>query len=162
MNSLVGESLPASAAGAGHPAPLYRPGPMIIAAVMLAISISILAVGAWLTPSPTGMGSHTELGLYPCGFLAYTGLPCATCGMTTAVSHAAHGQILTSFYVQPAGALFALTLACAAILSVYSLASGVSLAPLSQALWRPKVIIALAIFVLAAWVYKIILVVGNH
>ena len=32
-----------------------------------------------------------------------TGLPCPTCGMTTCVLAFARGEVLTAFYVQPAG-----------------------------------------------------------
>jgi hypothetical protein len=40
----------------------------------------------------------------PCGMKQRTGLPCPTCGMTTCVLAFARGQVLTAFYVQPAGA----------------------------------------------------------
>ncbi|MCX5643677.1 MAG: DUF2752 domain-containing protein [Phycisphaerae bacterium] len=40
----------------------------------------------------------------PCGMKQRTGLPCPTCGMTTCVLAFARGEVLTAFYVQPAGA----------------------------------------------------------
>jgi hypothetical protein len=45
--------------------------------------------------------------LYPlqCGFKARFSLPCPTCGMTTAVLAFARGDILQSFYIQPAAAM---------------------------------------------------------
>jgi hypothetical protein len=43
---------------------------------------------------------------FPCGFKARFGLPCPTCGMTTSVLALAHGDILYSFYIQPAAAAF--------------------------------------------------------
>jgi hypothetical protein len=44
---------------------------------------------------------------YPCPFKALTGLPCATCGMTHAFVHLAHGQVGAAFAASPAGALLA-------------------------------------------------------
>jgi hypothetical protein len=42
---------------------------------------------------------------FPCGFRARFGLPCPTCGMTTAVLAFSRGDILQSFYIQPAAAM---------------------------------------------------------
>jgi hypothetical protein len=42
---------------------------------------------------------------FPCGFKAQFGLPCPTCGMTTSVLAFAGGDILRSFYIQPAAAM---------------------------------------------------------
>jgi len=43
--------------------------------------------------------------LVPCGFKQKYGLPCPTCGMTTAVVAFAQGKVLEAFYIQPAAAL---------------------------------------------------------
>lgn len=123
--------------------------PMFIAAVVL------LGVAHALTPSPTGVGTHEQLGLQPCGFLAAFYIPCATCGMTTAFSHAAHGHLWASFVTQPAGAMLSVATAMLAIISGYAVWSGMSLAPLGMALTRPRVVIpAIAIF-LASWAYTV-------
>jgi hypothetical protein len=68
----------------------------------------VLVTAADLTPSPTGMGTHTELGLQQCAWAARTGLPCPSCGMTTSFSWFARGNLLASFYIQPMGALLAM------------------------------------------------------
>ena len=47
-----------------------------------------------------------------------TGIPCPTCGMTTAFSHCVRGHWLTSFIVQPAGCLVAVATMLALIMSV--------------------------------------------
>ncbi len=41
----------------------------------------------------------------PCGLKMRTGMPCPTCGMTTAVRAFARGEVLTAFYLQPAAGL---------------------------------------------------------
>ena len=92
-------------------------------AFVFAMCITMLGIGLWLSPNnnpvaggpAAGTGSHEELGLPPCGFLATTGYPCPTCGCTTAVSNFSHGHILRSFLTQPFG--FAVALLAAALLS---------------------------------------------
>lgn len=77
----------------------------------LGISLGCLAVlvtAAQLTPHPAGMGTHRDLGLYACTFVDRTGLPCPSCGMTTSFTWFAHGNLLASFYVQPAGLALAI------------------------------------------------------
>jgi hypothetical protein len=132
----------------------------LVNGLVLVASLGLLGVAAWLEPSPDGMGTHQALGLPPCGFLLATGLPCATCGMTTAFAHAAHGQLGQSFAAQPAGALLAVLTAVLAILSAWALVAGRSLLPLWESLWRLPVVIAMAGVFLAAWLYKIALVQG--
>ncbi|MCA9610613.1 MAG: hypothetical protein KC619_33690, partial [Myxococcales bacterium] len=45
-------------------------------AVLFSGPLAVLVTAAMLTPSPEGHGTHTQLGLPPCGFLVYTGYPC--------------------------------------------------------------------------------------
>jgi hypothetical protein len=70
-------------------------------------SLSLLVTAASLTPSAGGFGTHRQLGLAECGFLARTGLPCPACGMTTSFSWFVRGNLAASFYVQPMGMVLA-------------------------------------------------------
>ncbi|MGH7245077.1 MAG: DUF2752 domain-containing protein [Phycisphaerales bacterium] len=114
-----------------------------------------LAIGAWLTPSPDGHGTHEALGLPRCGFLMAFGRPCMTCGMTTAVTWASHGHFVQAFRTQPAGALFAIVLASGVWFGLHAAATGVSLKPGLEALSRPRALWIAGIVTLAAWAYKI-------
>src|SRR5438105_1225691 len=67
-----------------------------------------------LTPDAGGMGTHTQLGLAPCQWLARTGIPCPSCGMTTSLAWFVRGHLLESLYVQPMGAVLA-ALACCCV-----------------------------------------------
>ncbi len=125
----------------------------LVALALLAAALSLLIVSARLEPNPTGMGTHTQLGLRPCGFEVATGFPCATCGMTTAFALATDGQLIHAFLTQPAGALLALLTAMTALLAAWSLWSAMPLLPIVQALWRPSVVIAAIVVVLLAWAY---------
>lgn len=137
-------------------------GPRVVAATICAIATAVLVVAWWLTPDVSGMQTHRQLGLPPCGFMVTTGLPCATCGMTTAFSHAAHGQLWAAFRTQPAGAVLAMLTAAASLVSAWAAATGMSLAPLGRWLWRPTIVWSLGGLLIAAWIYKIILTHAAH
>lgn len=84
----------------------------------------VLVLAAGITPSASGMGSHTRLGLQPCGFLKRTGLPCLSCGYTTSFAWFARGNVAASAYVQPAGALAAFMAAGAVWIGFYVAITG--------------------------------------
>lgn len=92
----------------------------LIAAVVLAGGLSLFATAAWLEPDPSGVGTHRQLGISECGMMSMTGIPCPTCGMTTAFSLAVRGRWIQSFKAQLAGALLviAVIFACAVSCSV--------------------------------------------
>lgn len=70
---------------------------------VLAFGAGILGIAAWLEPDPSGMGSHHQLGLGTCTFLALTGWPCPTCGMTTTFALSVRGRFLDAVANQPFG-----------------------------------------------------------
>ncbi|MFP4145911.1 MAG: DUF2752 domain-containing protein [Phycisphaeraceae bacterium] len=123
-------------------------------AILLPAAI-VLGLAAWFTPDPSGTGTHTQLGLAPCAMKLTTGLPCATCGMTTSFAYAAEGQFLAAFLTQPAGAILALLTAMAALLSAWALVTGMSLMPLIQQLIRPRVVVGTIVFLLVSWGYTL-------
>ena len=60
-----------------------------------------------------------------CGFQQTTGLPCPTCGMTTATLAFAQGRVFEAFYIQPAGGLLCSVMVVVAILALVVAVSGV-------------------------------------
>ena len=74
----------------------------------------ILSLSAILEPAPEGHGTHTQLGLPPCGFLSLTGARCPGCGLTTAFTHAVRGEFELAESANPFG-LFLFAIVCAAI-----------------------------------------------
>ena len=128
-----------------------------IAAAVLAAGLGVLLVASLLHARPDGIGTHEQLGLPPCGLYQTTGIPCPTCGMTTAFAYAAHGRLLEAFYTQPAGAILALATAVAVLVAGYVLVTGCDLGPVWQRVWRPRIVIVAALCVfLGAWGYKIV------
>lgn len=79
----------------------------------LAASLAVIAASVALEPDPRGHGTHEQLGLPPCGFLRDHGVPCISCGMTTAFVAMAHGDPLFAVRANPFGALLFLLAAVA-------------------------------------------------
>ena len=95
-----------------------------------------------------------ELLLTPCGFKQRHNLPCPTCSMTTSMLYFFKGQILNSFYAQPAAALLACLLVIIAFLAFFIAVFGVYFSFLRRviAVIRLKyVILVLLIMILASW-----------
>ena len=91
----------------------------IVSLALFAISTSVLALARWLTPDPTGVGTHTQLGLQPCAVLSWVGFPCPMCGMTTTFSLLAHFRLGDALVTQPFGVvLFAMTVMIALLSTV--------------------------------------------
>lgn len=134
----------------------------LVSLLVLAVCLSVLGTATWLTPDNSGAGTHQQLGLPPCGFEMATGLPCATCSMTTAFAYAAHGHMLSSFVTQPAGMLLCLIMAIYTLLAAYTLVVGISLMPLLQLLWHPRSFLFLGILIGVAWGYKVLMVIMGY
>ena len=132
----------------------------IIAAAVFIPAAAVLLVAYLLQPSAAGHGTHTQMGLPPCGFLTTTGLPCISCGMTTSFSHAAKGNLLAALATQPAGALLALLTAMTVVVSGYALVVGMPLSGLAQTVLRPRTLLILGAVLVVAWAYTISLALG--
>ena len=88
----------------------------VISLALFIPSVAVLALARWLTPNPTGVGTHIQLGLQPCAVLSTAGFPCPMCGMTTTFSLLAHLRPVDALITQPFGVvLFAMTVTIAAI-----------------------------------------------
>ncbi len=65
--------------------------------------LGVFSIALWLTPDPSGIGTHQQLGLPPCFFHYLTGWICPGCGLTTSFSHLAHLQLTEAFSANPFG-----------------------------------------------------------
>ena len=123
------------------------------------LAVGVLLLARRLIPDASGMGTHVQLGLPPCGFLYLTSLPCPGCGLTTSFAHMARLQITSAAIAHPLGVpLFLLT--CAAVpVSFYAC---VRAAPVVQTIERlrvPQGILLLSAAALLAWVVRVLSIV---
>ncbi len=89
-----------------------------------------------------------------CGFQQRHGLPCPTCGMTTATLAFAQGKILEAFFIQPACALLFCVLVVIAFLAFVIAVFGVYFRFLERFFGEVKVryiILALIVIIAAGW-----------
>jgi len=129
-------------------------GERIGATAVSAASLAVLVAAASATPDPDGHGTHTQLGLPPCPWAQALDWPCATCGMTTAVSLAAHGRFFQAFLTQPAGALAAILLAALFWGFLHVAATGSRLGRTYGRMVTPHTTGWGVAVLLAAWAYK--------
>jgi Protein of unknown function (DUF2752) len=126
---------------------------LLVAAAGLA---GLLSLASRLEPDPRGFGTHTQLGLRPCGFATVTGRLCPTCGMTTAFSWFVRGSLDRSWHANPAGCVFALL---SIPLIAWLAGSAVSNRPIGfSSLARPVAVFLFAavVFSLASWLIRLI------
>jgi hypothetical protein len=124
----------------------------------LAISLgclSVLITAAYLTPSPSGYGTHQEMRFEGCQFLTRTGLPCPACGMTTSFSWFVRGNLLASFYVQPMGMVLAICTTAAFWVSLYIAVTGIPALRLTSTIPASYWLIPMFAGVILAWGWKI-------
>lgn len=124
-------------------------------ALISAACLGVLITAAKLQPSPTGVGTHTELGLYQCALLAETNIPCPTCGMTTSFSWFVRGNWLASFYVQPMGFVLAVLTVGGFWLGLYVAATGRGVYRLLQLVPPRYYGVPLVSWTIIAWAWKI-------
>jgi len=126
----------------------------LLSAGIAAAALTLLIVARGLVPDPSGIGTHTQLGLPACAWYSETGRPCITCGVTTAFVLVAHGQFVAGLTTQPFGAALALAAGTMVPLAGYAAWYGVSLAEWLAPLRRPVVLVAIVALVLLSWGYK--------
>ncbi len=118
--------------------------------------LTVLVVAAVLRPDPSGMGTHQQLGLPPCGFKSVFGLPCPTCGMTTSFTNAAHAHPVAAVQAQPFGAILALISAITFWLSLHVAITGSTLGLTAGQLIGPRLPWLLIGGLLAGWSYTLL------
>ena len=125
-------------------------------ALLVALAcLAPLVVAAALKPSHTGTGTHTHLGLAECQWLARTGLPCPSCGMTTSWTWFVRGNLAASLYVQPMGPVLAALAVCSFWGGLYASATGRAVYRLLGAIAGRYYFVPLMTIALAAWAWKI-------
>jgi len=71
------------------------------------VGLALLLLAMWLKPNPLGYGTHQQFGLPPCTIQFWFGIPCPSCGGTTAFSHFVRGEWGSAWRANAASCLFA-------------------------------------------------------
>ena len=132
-----------------------EPGRRLVAAGVALAALAPLVIASLLEPSSDGLGTHRQLGLPACSWVAGLGLPCPSCGMTTAFSFAARGELGTAFATQPAGAVLAMLTAIVAVVAAWTAATGSRIGELLWSAMDRRAWWSLLGVVALAWIYKI-------
>ena len=127
----------------------------LVWAVLFAVPMAVVITAAMLTPAAAGHGTHTQLGLPPCGFLVFTGYPCPGCGLTTAFAHMIRLQIGGAWHANPFGiVLFACTVAMIP-LATAGFVRGWGVVATLDKLHAEKIAIALSLLSLSVWIIRV-------
>ncbi len=122
---------------------------------LLLVSVCVLATAAWLRPDPRGYGTHRQLLLPSCDFLADTGYPCASCGLTTSFAHMMRGQIGRAGRAQPFGVVLFLGVVGHAAWLAWCWVGGRSYLEWLERSWKRWAALGL-VTALAGWAYKVV------
>ena len=134
---------------------------------MLALAVALaclapLVTALFVTPSPTGVGTHLALGLQPCLSERRFGIPCPTCGMTTSFAYFVRGQLLPSLYVQPMGTVLAFSSAMVFCAALYEVVTGRAIHRLLRMVQGGYYLWVGFGLLIAAWAWKIVIHVTGH
>ncbi|MEM8875434.1 MAG: DUF2752 domain-containing protein [Planctomycetota bacterium] len=121
-------------------------------------ALALLLVAATLTPSSDGTGTHTGLGLAKCGLLEASGVPCITCGYTTAFAHTVRANFVGAFFVQPGGLFTALVAAATAWVGLYEAFTARPAHRMLRLVSLKVWLTVLPTIFLGAWAWKIYLI----
>lgn len=122
----------------------------------------VFAVAVLLDPYdaagvPLTMATHRQLGLPPCSFLAMTGYPCPTCGMTTSFALLVRGDVAHSARANFVGTLMAMASLIVMPWALVSAAWGRWLGVRRVEPWLYGGVFALAVLALLRWAVVLVL-----
>lgn len=126
------------------------------AGVFFGASAALLILASQLHPDQRGVGTHEQLGLPPCGLIQFVGIPCPTCGMTTAYSYTVRGRLIAGFSAQPFGFVLALGTILSVGLSAVIVVSGKTWRVNWYRISPNRTVLLLVVCFVLAWLYKIV------
>lgn len=129
----------------------------VLASLIACGGATLLGVARMLTPSPTGVGTHMQLGLPPDPILEATGVPMPGCGMTTSFAWFVRGNVLASVYIEPMGALLAAVTTAAVPLGMFVAITGRPAHRKLAPLLRMRTLVIVGVFAVVSWGWKVLI-----
>ncbi|MEO6593468.1 MAG: DUF2752 domain-containing protein [Planctomycetota bacterium] len=126
----------------------------VVAGIVFGFAATWVVMLLRIDPDARGHGTHEQLGWEPCGWPAVYGMPCPTCGCTTAACHLLHGNVVQAFVVQPFGAAVALGGALLGVHALLCLLRGRSFVDVMVRLPFWRIVFGATLLLLLAWWYK--------
>jgi len=117
--------------------------------------LGLLAVASFLQPDRRGHGTHEQLGLPPCTFELLFGLPCPSCGSTTAFAYCVRGHFLEALRANAGGTILAGLFAVAGVWLLVCAACGRWLGWVPSGPWVAIVTAAIAVVMVIDWVVRL-------
>ena len=136
--------------------PRLGPRGRLLAAGISLAAATPLGLAAALSRAAEGIGTHRGLGLPACGWQSTMSLPCPSCGMTTAFSHAVRGDLLTAGWTQPAGLMICLVTAMTVIGGFYAAVTGAPLQHLLVSVAQPRILWLVIAILVGSWIFKVV------
>ncbi|MBS1789842.1 MAG: DUF2752 domain-containing protein [Acidobacteria bacterium] len=122
---------------------------------LVTLATFTLLTARLLKPAAQGFGTHEQLGLPPCAFFKWTGIPCPNCGLTTSFAHSARLHFFRALITQPFGVLaFCLMLASIPFF-IFLVRRRIAWSEFILAPNLDRLIYCLLGFYLLSWLYKI-------
>lgn len=131
--------------------------PAIDRAVAVTVAAAVIAAVvalAGVRPDPRGFDTHVQLGMARCGWPLHYGMPCPTCGCTTAACLIVHGRWIDAVVTQPFGAILAVVGIWLGGHALWCLLRGRSFLDLLVRLPIWRIAFGGVVLLLAAWGYK--------
>ena len=127
----------------------------LVLGAALAALVMMLVLALVISPDERGFGTHEQFGLPACKTMAWFHVPCPGCGVTTALTHALHGEFAASFETQPLGILVAILIP---LVALWALVGHLRGRDLQRAIYRLSLTRWLAlsgVIVLLVWVMQV-------
>ena len=115
----------------------------------------VLVLARVLTPDPSGLGTHVQLGLPPCLFHALTSVPCPACGLTTSFAHMARLEPIAAARAHPLGVPLFLATLVAVPLSLVGAVRAWPLGPTLRALRVREACWVMLAALLSSWIVRV-------
>jgi len=128
----------------------------LVWAFLFVVPLAVLTTAAFLHPSAAHHGTHTQLGLPPCGFLVVTGFPCPGCGLTTAFANMVRGNAIAAAQANPFGILLFLVTLFSMPVSLLGAVRGWRVVAVLERLHADRWALVLAAVSITVWVTKIV------